>query len=217
MTTDLFTTNSTENDWLLRGTLLSGRSDVAGITPGRFGGVKSTPGAPASGTWQTGTFIFDSLGVQYYCTVGGTSGTWVSIGTGAPGTLSDSQQNVIATGQATTSAAYTDLGTVGPVVTLTVPASGKVFCTIACSMGASAVNGDGQMGVALSGANTAAADNANALYLVPPAANTTMQMGTSFMLTGLTPGSTVFTCKYKAPSGVSFSFGQRKLVVMGLA
>lgn len=217
MTTDLFTTNQTENDFLLRGTLASGRTDVAGITPGRFGGVKSTAGAPSTGTWIAGTWIFDSLGVQYYCTVGGAPGTWVSIGTGAPGTISDSQQNIVAAGQATTSAAYTDLGTVGPVVTLTVPASGKVFCAIACSMGASAINGDGQMGVALSGANTAAADNANALYFVPPAANTTLQLGTSFMLTGLTPGSTVFTCKYKAPSAVSFSFGQRKLVVMGLA
>lgn len=58
-----------------------------------FVGHQSTSGAPASGTFATGDLIFDSLGYPYYCTSGGTPGTWiggankVNIGTGTPGTV----------------------------------------------------------------------------------------------------------------------------------
>lgn len=42
-----------------------------------YRGLKTTPGAPAAGTWAVNDVILDSLGVVYRCTVAGTPGTWV--------------------------------------------------------------------------------------------------------------------------------------------
>jgi hypothetical protein len=41
---------------------------------------RSTPGAPATGTWSAGTIIVDSTGVVYICTTAGSPGTWQKIG-----------------------------------------------------------------------------------------------------------------------------------------
>lgn len=43
-----------------------------------FRGFKSTPGAPAAGTWVLNDVILDSIGVFYRCSVAGTPGTWVA-------------------------------------------------------------------------------------------------------------------------------------------
>lgn len=40
-------------------------------------GRKTTTGAPTTGTWVAGDAILDSAKVWWYCTVGGTPGTWV--------------------------------------------------------------------------------------------------------------------------------------------
>lgn len=56
-------------------------------------GRQTTAGPPSASTWATGDLIFDSLNYPYYCTSGGTPGTWVGggtkvdLGTGAPGTI----------------------------------------------------------------------------------------------------------------------------------
>lgn len=42
-----------------------------------YRGLKSTPGAPAAGTWLVNDVILDSIGVAYRCTIAGTPGTWV--------------------------------------------------------------------------------------------------------------------------------------------
>jgi len=41
---------------------------------------RSTPGAPDTGTWHTGTIILDSAGDLFICTAPGSPGTWVKVG-----------------------------------------------------------------------------------------------------------------------------------------
>lgn len=47
------------------------------------GGTAS--GAPASGTFAVGDFVVDQRGLLWVCTVAGTPGTWISVGTGKNG------------------------------------------------------------------------------------------------------------------------------------
>lgn len=119
---------------------------------------------------------------------------------------------IVATSESTTSMTMVDLTTAGPAVTYTVPASGVVYVTlsafITCGTGAS-----GWMGVALSGANTAAANQTTAV-----ACGLSIRMKASSVqrLSGLTPGVTTFTAKYRVDdAAVSTSFSQRAIGVRG--
>lgn len=129
----------------------------------------------------------------------------------------------ISAGETTTSTSFTDLTTPGPAVTVTVPVSGKLLVMIGSRMdsktGAYGNSGDGYMSWALSGANTAAASTSlgflsgvvgmlddHYAYFNP---------FFSYLLTGLTPGSTTVTAKYAAVSGgLPAYYGQRQLVVI---
>ncbi len=117
----------------------------------------------------------------------------------------------VVTQQATTSTSYTDLTTVGPAVTVVVPASGMVEVTIDVSATGSANNLYQYVSVALSGANTAAASDSYAA--MTPGSLNTAQINSTFLLTGLTPGSTTFTLKYKSAFAGTATFDTRKLTV----
>lgn len=39
--------------------------------------ARSTAGAPTAGAWKTSQVIIDSNGVEWFCTLGGTPGTWI--------------------------------------------------------------------------------------------------------------------------------------------
>jgi len=71
---------------------LNGRAGI-GVAPGNAvidvnGGdtrglrlrPRSTPGAPATGTWYRGTIVLDSAGDLFICTFPGTPGTWQKVG-----------------------------------------------------------------------------------------------------------------------------------------
>ena len=74
-------------------TELAGKAGV-GVTPsgdaavdingGNVRGLRLRPrtarGAPATGAWNNGTIILDSIGDLYICTVAGTPGTWKKVG-----------------------------------------------------------------------------------------------------------------------------------------
>lgn len=47
-------------------------------------GVISASGAPTTGTWQQYTVGYDEAGVGWFCTAGGTPGTWVRLGPSLP-------------------------------------------------------------------------------------------------------------------------------------
>lgn len=116
----------------------------------------------------------------------------------------------VTTSEATTSASFTDLSTAGPAAAYTVPASGKVKVTLSALIEAGAGT-SAWMGVDLSGANTVAA-NQNEAMGSPLAAK--VKASSVFILTGLTPGATTFTAKYRVDDGTSSSsFSQRRIIV----
>lgn len=61
------------------------RLAIAGLTgavaASRYVGATAS-GAPASGTFAVGDFVIDQTGSVHVCTVAGTPGTWVSVGSG---------------------------------------------------------------------------------------------------------------------------------------
>lgn len=107
--------------------------------------------------------------------------------------------------------AFVDMTTVGPSVTLDVPASGRVLVTMGAYIGCGSV-ADLFLGVALSGANTVAAAGTTAVGHRCYANNTFYTSQGTFLLTGLTPGSTTFKMQYQKTTGTG-SFSQRMLVV----
>lgn len=106
----------------------------------------------------------------------------------------------VATSQTNTSTSYADLATVGPAVTLTTGT--EVIVTLSCNaFRASGTGSTSFCGVAVSGATTLAASDANAAYMTVTTANTNQQIARRFKITGLTAGSNTFTMKYKNESG----------------
>ncbi|WP_427007206.1 hypothetical protein [Pseudarthrobacter sp. H2] len=117
---------------------------------------------------------------------------------------------VVAT-ESTASTTYTDLTTVGPAVTATVGPAGSALVTITCHSYNSAVN-DTFMSFAVSGATTQAASDNNAKVT----STTSGQQGsTTTLLTGLNPGTTTFTSKYRVAAGTG-GFLRRTISVVPL-
>jgi hypothetical protein len=125
--------------------------------------------------------------------------------------------DAVATSASTSSATYTTVLTPaspGPAVTVTVPASGKVL--VAVTSGMQATNGSTSMfmSFALSGANTQAASDSRALILL---GNNLQQSTASFVVSGLTPGSTTFTAQYKVSGSGTATFSNRSMFVIPLS
>lgn len=119
---------------------------------------------------------------------------------------------VVATAeQGTNGSAYVDCATVGPTVTVVVGSSGRLKVTISANMAESDNNDGGRMSVALSGANTSAADDSRSLAFFPKVTDTYACYSRVLVYTGLTPGSTVITAKYK-DSGGDNTWSQRELL-----
>jgi hypothetical protein len=115
----------------------------------------------------------------------------------------------VATSESTSSGSYTDLATAGPAVTVVVPASGKVRIAQTATCGAT----QGIVGCALSGANTVAAQDATGLAIHAIAGILALRHSAVTVMTGLTPGSTTFTLKYRAVGGGAVTFINREINV----
>lgn len=116
----------------------------------------------------------------------------------------------VATSQTTTSTTFADLTTPGPAVTFTVPANGKIKMTLSASLSNSST-GWVLMSAVLSGANSNAASDGYALTFTA-GANNQMQASRVMVITGLTPGSTTFTCKYRVTANTG-TFALRDILV----
>lgn len=116
--------------------------------------------------------------------------------------------STVATSQTTTSTAFTDLTTSGPAVTVTVPTSGAVLVTVTGRLFNSAANFT-IMGFALSGANTVAGTDTRSLLVFGTNA---VQASATYLVTGLTAGSTTFTAKYRVSAGTG-TFSDRSILV----
>lgn len=121
----------------------------------------------------------------------------------------------ISTSQTTTSTSYTDLSTAGPAVTAVIGASGMALLSVTARASNNTSNAGSFMGVAISGANTEAADDERALTCTSPNSGNAYASTYTRLLTGLTPGSTTFTSKYKVSSGTG-TFLYRRISVVPL-
>ena len=111
--------------------------------------------------------------------------------------------------QTTTSTAFTDLANVGPAVTVDIGVSGKALVFISCGM----YNGSDKFaGYSLSGANTVSADT-NVDNAARSNVTNVIVAGNFAIHTGLAPGSTTFTMKYRTSAGTANFFNRRIVVI----
>lgn len=137
---------------------------------------------------------------------------FVSTGANAIATRTPTTATV-ATSQATASTSYVDLATVGPTVTVTTGTIAMVWFSAAQANS----TGDAQSNssVAVSGASSVAANDSWRLMTDGITAGNFVRYGQFHCFTGLTPGSNIFTMKYRAGSSTS-TFQSRELLVLPL-
>jgi hypothetical protein len=105
---------------------------------------------------------------------------------------------VVATNETSASTSYTDLATGGPAATVTTGTSALV--TITCTQGNAGAGSSTYTGYAVSGASTVGANDARALLTATQGVNN-QGFSATYLQTGLTAGSNVFTLKYRVTSG----------------
>jgi hypothetical protein len=121
----------------------------------------------------------------------------------------------VLTGEGTVSGVYADLATVGPAVTMTPPASGKVIVHLYCH-----ADGDGTtnqsifMGFEMSGGTALAAGDTRAIGMnLQSGGNFTNAGGATFLMESLAASSTTFTAKYRSSGGAGATFANRRIIV----
>lgn len=123
----------------------------------------------------------------------------------------------IATAQTTVSAVYVDLATVGPSVTINVPASGKIHLAWACHIANSNASNVSAISLNISGANVhVPTDNSVYTMFYQAVNNSYGHVSNSFILTGLNPGITTFKMMYRAQTATTGTFRHRIISIMPL-
>jgi len=154
------------------------------------------------------------------------SGGWASSDDALPGSIqhysfldsgipSRITSNTVATSQSTNSTTFANLTTIGPSVTITVPASGEVSVTVAAYLTTGAANQSAYMGFDMSGVNTAVATDPRSAVAAATGQLAGGIVGTimrTFHLTGLNPGTTTFTTKFRTSSSTA-TFAERTIIV----
>lgn len=116
----------------------------------------------------------------------------------------------VTTSETTTSTSYTDLATSGPAVTRTTGTTALILITAQVA-NSGAGNGD-YVGVAVSGATTAAASDTGVIVSAPVANYS--DAGAAVVYTNaLNAGSNTFTLKYRVSAGTG-TFLNRRIVVI---
>jgi hypothetical protein len=139
---------------------------------------------------------------------------WVAVG----GTVSfNTGTNYVATSQSTTSTTYVGLTTAQAV---TVTTGTKALVSISATFeNAAGVNVGARMSFAISGATTvAAADqfSTGIALLASAGGNYQVKNGGTFLVTGLTAGSNVFTAQFRKGAGDTPGFAERTINVVNL-
>lgn len=123
----------------------------------------------------------------------------------------------VATAQTTSSTTATDLATAGPAVTVTIGNNGLAWVSISSGMLNDTSGSYAEMSFAVSGATTLAAGLPHRIYLqMTSGSQPDVGMSYSVLLTGLTPGSTTFTAKYRAIVSGTARFAEREISVIPL-
>lgn len=184
----------------------SARTFTVAVNGNAFDSVNDTGSTTMMGPlYLTGGFASSDS------TAPGSISQFAFMDTGTPSRISSS---TIATSQGTTSTAYTNLGSIGPSVTLNVPMSGEVTIKLACEVSVGAANQSCYMGFEMSGANTVTASNAYSAFggASRPTAGVWGTVYREFHLTGLAPGTTTFTAKYRTTANTG-TWANRSIIV----
>lgn len=120
----------------------------------------------------------------------------------------------------TTEAAYADLTTAGPAVTVDVGSSGRLQVTIGASLEVFDIpagsRGTADMSFELTGPTAVAPSNKRALIMRSNNTDDLVQMSRTKTITGLAPGTYTVTCRYRQAGSCSARFGFRSLDVIPL-
>lgn len=117
--------------------------------------------------------------------------------------------------ESTTSTTFADLATAGPTVAATIGPSGRAVVIVGGRLSNNGAGNFAIMAVAVTGASTRAADDALGAIYTPPAGGNLHQASHAFVLTGLAPGATTFTAKYRVAAGTG-TFSARQLTIIPL-
>lgn len=131
--------------------------------------------------------------------------------TGAGPYMGGAAKGIVATSQTRNSTSYGDLATVGPSASVVIGPSGLALVILHAKLDNSGAN-TSRMSFAVSGATTVAASDVESL--AQQGSNTVEASGV-FMVTGLTPGTNVFTAKYRVHAGTG-TFSNRQITVIPL-
>jgi len=143
-------------------------------------------------------------------------GTGIAAGAITPSKLSSAAHTAyVATGESTTSSSYVDLTTTTDTVTITIGANGLALVSIVGALQSNAGGSMSFMGFAISGATTLAASDEYAIWNQSYDLNRSIKVGATFLMTGLTPGSTTFKAKYRADSNQA-TISERHISVVPL-
>lgn len=145
---------------------------------------------------------------------GATSASAARTALGAQGTIS-AVSAFVATSESTASTSYADLTTTTDTVTVTVGSSGNVLVVLFANISGGAANMTNYMGFAVSGANTISAADAQAVMYQSYTAASQGSVGATFLITGLSAGSTTFKAKYRV-IGSTGTFATRRIAVIPL-
>lgn len=123
---------------------------------------------------------------------------------------------VVEASESTTSTTYTDLATVGPFITLTVPASGRVLLIFGATLSAGTAGLAALVSITTAGANTIPADDtpSRLLSFNSAVANQDLRASRAVLLTGLAAGSTTFALKYRSSGAGTTTYAGRSLQVI---
>lgn len=161
---------------------------------------------------QFNQYVRDNLNETAPAKATAPSQLFVSTGPNAIATRTPTQQYV-QTAETRSSTLYGDLATPGPMVTVTTGTIAIVHfaCGIANSVNDSACF----VSVDVTGVSTVAASDGWAIGSDGITAGNFVRYGMTHVFTGLTPGTNVFTMRYRAASNTG-TFRQRELAVIPL-
>jgi len=120
--------------------------------------------------------------------------------------------SVVATSQGTTSTTYTNLATAGPSASVIIGPSGNAIVTISALISNNTAGAGGYMSFTASG--VASSDSLSISSSSGSLANVGYQQGSTFWVTGLTPGINTFTAQYKRNLAGTATFANRHITVI---
>lgn len=118
-------------------------------------------------------------------------------------------------GESTTSTTFGNLTTNTDTATVDIGNNGLALVSIFANMVNNTSTGQSQVSFEVSGANTLAPSEGRAIVSVHPA-NYSFAIGATFLLTGLSTGSTTFKMKYRRLTAGTSTFSYRNISVVPL-